>query len=399
MALPAATEVPVTLETLLDRLERITPIIEKHRDEAEQQGRLSDPVVEALKEAGFLRLYLPRSYGGLEVDPVTLFRLTERISRLDSAVGWQIGISNSTVFITSCLSEAGTDGIFGTDSNALVCGSLNSMGKALPEGDGYRFSSRAPFNSGCRFSDWCLMQGQIQRDDAPSDAEPETIALFCPMKEAEIIDNWDVIGMCGTASNDVRVEGLAVPEVLTFPLERLGTPAQNPHFQGDLYRMPVCHNVPLVFVPVLGALGAALDWVSDLAQNKTPIFTSSKLRHRSIAQINYGKALGRYRASYVLIETSQRRIWSQAATGQTITSEDKADLYLSAVQAMEMITDGIRLAASVAGTSGIRKGNPLERALRDVEVLRHHGYVNEGRYGTVAQVHWGLEPDFRFISI
>ncbi len=80
MAYPATTEAPVTLDTLLTGLEEITPIIEKHRDEAEENGRLSDPVVEALKEAAFLRLYVPRFYGGLEIDPITSFRLTERIS-------------------------------------------------------------------------------------------------------------------------------------------------------------------------------------------------------------------------------------------------------------------------------------------------------------------------------
>ncbi|MDA1314712.1 MAG: hypothetical protein O2968_15365 [Acidobacteria bacterium] len=84
----------------------------------------------------------------------------------------------------------------------------------------------------------------------------------------------------------------------------MGKPSQDPLSQGDLYRVPVCHNVPLAFVPVLGSLAAALEWISNLAQNKTPIVASSKLRHRSIAQINYGKALGRYKASCVLIETS-----------------------------------------------------------------------------------------------
>ncbi len=55
-----------------------------------------------------------------------------------------------------------------------------------------------------------MMQGQVHRDDAPNDAEPEIIALFCPMKDVEIIDNWDVIGMRATASNDVRVKDALV---------------------------------------------------------------------------------------------------------------------------------------------------------------------------------------------
>ena len=378
----------------------ITPVLERHRDEAEETARLSDPAVEALKEAGFLRLYLPRSFGGLEVDPLTHFRIAERVARVDYAASWEMGIANSMAFIAQYLPEEGTETMFGAGPNALACGSLNSVGKAFPVEGGYRFTSRAPFNSGCRFSDWCLMQGQVQRNKTGDDEEPELIGLFCPLKDAEIIDNWDVVGMRGTASNDVRVEDLIVPKAQTFSLEALGKPSPNPHYRGDLYRSPVCTLVPSTGLgPVLGTLGAAIDWVSDLAQNKTPFSSSTKLRERSIAQINYGKALGLYRASYVLLETTIERVWSKICAGETASTEDKADFFLAGAQAADMISEGIRHAASVAGTTWIRKGNPVERAVRDIEVMRHHAYVNENRFGTVAQAYWGLEPDFFFISI
>ena len=107
MAISAAIEAPVTFETLLGRLEEITPVLDRHRDEAEETARLSDPTVEALKEAGFLRLYLPRSLGGLEVDPPTHFRIAERVARVDYAASWEIGIANSMAFIAQYLPQKG----------------------------------------------------------------------------------------------------------------------------------------------------------------------------------------------------------------------------------------------------------------------------------------------------
>ena len=400
MATTSASENSATLNSLLEQLEEIRPILEQERDEGERLGRLTDKTVATLKRVGFLRLYQPKSYGGLEVDPVSCFQLIERVSRIDTNAGWQMGISNSVTHIACARwPEAVTDTIFGDDPDALICGSLNSMGKAVPEGDGYRFTSQAPFNSGCRFSDWCMMQGRVERDSVNEDEGPQIIAVCCSMKDAEIIDNWDVVGMRATGSNDVRVQDVFVPGAWQFSIESLGGPPTNSRYDSDLFRMPLCHHVPLAFATVLGALGASLRWVADLAQNKIPIFATSKLRTRSIAQIDYGKALGRYRAAQVLMESALERVWAKIQAGQEATPEDKAEIYLSAVQGMEMIADGIRLAASVAGTSWIRKGNPLERAVRDVEVLRHHAYINEGRYGTVAQVHWGMEPDFGFIAV
>jgi len=209
---PSALEAPTSLDALLEQLEHIRPVIESDRDAAEQQGRLTSEIIEALKQAGFLRIYLPRHYGGLELDPPTFFRLTERLSRIDSAVGWQMGIYNQITHISAArLSREVTDGLFLDDPNVLLCGSLNSVGKAIPEGDGYRFTSQAPFNSGCHFADYCLMQGQVQRELSPEGTPPELIALCCPIKDVEIVDNWDVVGMRGSGSNDVRVTRLYVP--------------------------------------------------------------------------------------------------------------------------------------------------------------------------------------------
>ena len=47
-------------------VEAIAPMIVAHRDEAETDGDLSLPVVEALKDAELVNLFLPRSLGGLE---------------------------------------------------------------------------------------------------------------------------------------------------------------------------------------------------------------------------------------------------------------------------------------------------------------------------------------------
>jgi alkylation response protein AidB-like acyl-CoA dehydrogenase len=60
-----------TRDTLLATARKLGPMIREHADEAERGRRLSPVVIGALKENGLFRLLLPRSLGGLEVDPVT----------------------------------------------------------------------------------------------------------------------------------------------------------------------------------------------------------------------------------------------------------------------------------------------------------------------------------------
>jgi indole-3-acetate monooxygenase len=74
-------------QTLLDAVQRIAPVLRAHSQEAEHRGRFSQPALDALADAGFLRMLTPRSLGGLEVDPLTCARVIEEVSRVDSVAG------------------------------------------------------------------------------------------------------------------------------------------------------------------------------------------------------------------------------------------------------------------------------------------------------------------------
>ncbi|HET6832249.1 MAG TPA: acyl-CoA dehydrogenase family protein, partial [Acidimicrobiales bacterium] len=57
--------------SLIEAAREIAPIVRKHSAEAERERRLSQRVLDALRETGLLRMNTPRSLGGLETDPVT----------------------------------------------------------------------------------------------------------------------------------------------------------------------------------------------------------------------------------------------------------------------------------------------------------------------------------------
>lgn len=73
------------LDLLLNTVRTLDPLIRKHADEAERNRRLSQPVVAALAEAGFFRLYMPRTLGGFETDPPTVYRVMEEIAHIDGS--------------------------------------------------------------------------------------------------------------------------------------------------------------------------------------------------------------------------------------------------------------------------------------------------------------------------
>ena len=81
----------MTLDTtLLDATRRMTPVIRAHRAHAERARCLAAPVVDAMAEAGLWRLGIPRSLGGVEVDPLTCARVVEEVAQADSVAGWAL---------------------------------------------------------------------------------------------------------------------------------------------------------------------------------------------------------------------------------------------------------------------------------------------------------------------
>ena len=95
--------------TLIEAAQHIVPVIRDYNDEAERERRLSKPVLEALTQAGLLRMFNPRSLGGLEVDPLTCARVVEEVSAADSVAGWSLFNPLAWAHLCARLPDAGAE--------------------------------------------------------------------------------------------------------------------------------------------------------------------------------------------------------------------------------------------------------------------------------------------------
>ena len=380
-------------EALIQRFEGLRTVVTAHRQEAEQRARLSTPVVEALIDAGVARLYLPESLGGLEVDPLTCARITETLATMDSAAGWFVMVSNAAKLMAAHWPDTLAEEIFGSKPDVVVAASGNRPFIAQPEGEGYRIDGVNSFVSGCHHADWLMSPMLVG-------GVPHMGLL--PMAQCEIVDNWDSLGMRGTGSNDVQAQGLRIPARHLLPArqqvpgrDQISSP--NRFYGGALYRAP-SRIVFATYVPVTLVLAEqALSELSDLAQGKTPYAEDRKLKHRSLAQIKYGRALATFRAARGLFFDALEVAWERALAGDAASPDQRADLYLAGTHAVQSAAHVVRWVADAAGTSVIYQHTPLSRIVRDMETLRHHGFASESRYGSVAQQLWGAELDYQLL--
>lgn len=79
-----------TAGDIIDAVRRLTPAISCRAPEIEAARRLPDDLFADLKEAGCLRMLLPRSHRGLGMTLPDAMRVYEALARADASVAWTV---------------------------------------------------------------------------------------------------------------------------------------------------------------------------------------------------------------------------------------------------------------------------------------------------------------------
>ena len=198
------------------------------------------------QERALFRMWIPKTLGGLEVSPLTVYRVVEEVARLDGSTGWCVFIGASSAITTAFLADLAAEDMFGRDPLGVIGGSIAGVGKAVVQKDGYLVSGRWPYASGCQHCGWLLALCQVIDGDQPrltTAGAPEMRVVHVPTEKVTILDDtWDVSGLVGTGSHDFVVEQVFVPDGYTWQFAP-GIP-RGKHYGSPLYQFPLVAIVP-----------------------------------------------------------------------------------------------------------------------------------------------------------
>ncbi|MHC4989753.1 MAG: acyl-CoA dehydrogenase family protein [Planctomycetota bacterium] len=384
---------------LLDEIRDLEPLIRELAPQAERERRLSEPVVQALRDRGFFRLFRPAARGGFELDPMDGFRLIEELARIDSAAGWNVGLANAVETTGPWFCDEVTEEVFGP-ADTVMAGAWNPPRKAMPCDGGYLMSGRTPFASNCHNATWFTGLARVYDGDEPRSDEsghPITYVSLFPRADVRIIENWDTLGMCGTGSDDIVLDEVFVPEARMVPLVLLEHPSSA--YAGPLHRLSVWPGVAVQVPSAFGIACAAIDDFLELAGVKTPRYTSSVLRARSVVQLQIAQARGKLDAARAYFYSVLEKVWQRALNGDDLELSHRAEIQLACSHGVVAAAEAVRLVHAAAGASAIRNDQPFQRHFRDIHVITQHAFVSASRLEDVGQVLLGLEPDWPFLHI
>ena len=352
--------------SVLDNVRALLPEIEARAEEMEQARAMPRDLAEKLRSAGVFRRYVPRSHGGDEMWPDEGLTVIEELARADASVAWVAAVGSEGPSFYAYLPPDTYDKIFAGGPDIIHSGVINATGKAVRDKGGYRFSGRWSFASGSNNADYICIHGVLDGSEQAG-GMPATRMGVVPAREVNIEDVWHVSGLKGTASNDIVVSDLFIPDEWTGTFAELPPVARHP-----LDQRPLLARFGSEFAAVaVGIAQAALDDITNIARNKVPATSRSKLAADPVAQYMVGQLSTDLYMARTLLHQVARDDQASVPFGppdNTAMVVRRARLTRAAAVAASVVEG----AYSVSGTTGLFESCPLQRRLRDVRAVTQH---------------------------
>jgi indole-3-acetate monooxygenase len=379
---------------LLGRVSALAQRFSDRAREAEQLATLPADLVAQAKEAGVYTMFLPAALGGLEVEPATLVTAIEELSRGDASAGWCSLIGNATSFF-AWLDPGVATKLLAGNTDISVAASFSPIGRFTPGAGGYRLSGNWKFMSGCRHADWFFLGGNVMDGDAPRmiDGRPDWRLAVLRPDQVEIIEDWDVAGLCGTGSHALAVAGAEIPE------EHLIAPVFEPApHDGPLWRLPFFTLIgALLLGHPLGVARRALDEFTSLASDKIRAGAASTIANEDDAQVALTRAEGDLQAARAFAYDTIGDVWDTACRGDIPDVDQRARFLLATLQSMRAAKNAVDTAYTCAGAAVIYADHPLQRCFRDLHVATQHVGFSPAAVKRYAKTRLGIEqPTFMF---
>lgn len=347
---------PDTLATV----EHLSRTAQLHREFGEQHGTLHPQVWETLTNSPLPRAALPAHCGGLQWDVPQILLAVRTVALADPAAGWVTAIHAPAGAFLSRL-DARTAGDLAGPASVLA-GSSVPVGRTETEGEGVRLRGRWPLVTGAPAMTLAALA-------APADttSSPSTRWWLVPRSQLAIEEDWDAIGLRGSASYTVACDTLLPP---THSINLTDPPLAD----GALYRYPLYGLLAGCIAEVARATGeqardAFTRLVSTTSRHGMPPLADQPAVHAAFDQAD-----GRLRAATALLDAATDTAWRSALNGH-VNAAQRALLRTACCQMAEAAEYACRTLFDAAGAAAIHRSARLEGCWRDALTISRHALV------------------------
>ena len=378
----------------------LVPMIASLADRIERERELPAELLAALHKARLFHMLTPKEVGGEQIDVITFFHAIEAIASADASTAWCVGQANGIATgAAGYLDPAVAREVFGGHASTVASGPNSRHAKAVRVPGGFRVTGKWSFASGSRHSAILGAHCAVFDDETTpakgADGRPVDRTMLFAKSKAKVIDNWQVMGLRGTGSDNYEVENLFVPENWAYTRDA----DADRRVHAPLYTHFTCFNMfGLSFSAVaLGIARTCLDEFIRLAAEKSPQASGFAwvLRDNAVVQAKVARSEAQWLAARALVLDIYGDLNDKANAGIAFDLKDRARMRMASTYAMNEACVVVDTIYHAAGATAIFEANPFERRFRDINSASQQGQAAQSNYEVIGQVYLGIVPKGR----
>ncbi|WP_411843803.1 acyl-CoA dehydrogenase family protein [Salinicoccus sp. HZC-1] len=346
---------------------QMTKVIRAQAQTMEQEGRLSDEVLEYIYDKGLFKLFVPVELGGNMQPLPEALKIFEEAAWVDGSFGWLVQIGSGAGFFATTMAPDQVRTFF-TARDFYIAGSDRPTGTAQKTDDGYIVNGTWPFASAAAHASLFTATCRIESGDA--DDGTQYAFAFTPDQVAVEAD-WKAFGMKATSSHTIHVTNAFVPAERRFDVTD-----SHFHFDHPVYHYP--------FLPFAAAniasttIGIAKHFFeaarAHIETKKASWTKEGSKRYDHVNEIldgNEADFLNAREEFYREIEKS----WDTHLKGAPFDNEDMEAISKQSKIVADVAVRGAQHLYRYLGMDVVMEDNLLNRIYRDLHTASQHGLL------------------------
>ncbi len=359
---------------VLERARALVPVLASRSAATEANRRVPDETIADFHRAGLFRVLQPARFGGLELDFGTFATITRELARGCGSSAWVYAVVEELFWVLATFPEEAQREIWGEDPTALACASVVPTGTAVKERDGYRLNGDWHYLSGSDHAAWVFLTATC--DDGKGGRELRN--FFVRRSELQVIDDWQVMGLAGTGSKSVKVDGVFCPAYRSVRYDDIlnGTAPGVQVIPGyRLCRAPRRYVTAFSISPViLGLANRALEITTDMLRSRLksgPVPDDLDMIQQRIAE-----STAELKTANMIFETHLRRSDDLINSAEPIGEAHIVENRLMGSYMIRLSKQAVERLCSLSGSRWAFNSHPMQVILRDVLVGATHRSYN-----------------------
>lgn len=375
------TITPIPTQSFLDHAAEVGRAIAPHAERHDRDGTFVSEAVDALRDAGLLAMGVPAELGGGGASLAEVAAVQRELGHHCGATALATAMHQHVVAFTAWRYRRGLPGAEGTlrrvADEGIVLVSTGGADQTHPRGQavrvegGYRVSGRKVFCS--QSVAGAAMSTMFAFEDPDQGLRVLNMAVPLSAEGVTVLDDWDVLGMRGTASNSIVVDDVFVADDKVL--------ANRPHgvIDGPL-QVIFSIAFPIITAAYLGVAEAAYAAAVEAVGTRCDDV---------VVQRQVGLMADRLRVAAWALDGAIAAVGDDAQPSMDVVVDVMAAKREVALAGIEVCD----LAMDVAGGASFSKGSVIERCYRDIRAIKCHPLSMEKTLVHAGRVALGVPAD------